>query len=141
MGDTFDLLFYPSPLTYRPAICRLKQSDLQVNSGFEARKDTNDRNDTNDMQGIPGRSLKEMDRTAIKQTLGFEPRVKMRLSEIERVIKKHRIIVPPPSRQTLIKLCEEGVFETVGTGPTIMGWLVFEDSFLRWVRNLDQGDE
>ncbi len=79
-----------------------------------------------------------MKTTEIKQTLDFQPRTKMRLSEIERLIKKHRIIIPPPSRQTLIKLCEDGTFETVGGGPTAIGWLVFEDSFIRWARSLDE---
>ncbi len=82
-----------------------------------------------------------MKRNTVKQTLDFEPRTKMRLSEIERMIRVHRIIVPPPSRQTLIKLCEEGTFETVGQAPTPMGWLVFEDSFMRWARSMDGGND
>ncbi len=65
----------------------------------------------------------------------------MRLCEVERLIKQHRIIVPPPSRQTLIKLCEDGTLETAGDRPTVMGWLVFEDSFLAWLRKLDSVDE
>lgn len=65
----------------------------------------------------------------------------MRLSEIERLIKKHRIIVPPPSRQMLIRLCEDGTLETAGDRPTPMGWLVFEDSFLGWLRKLDCVEE
>jgi len=82
-----------------------------------------------------------MEKTEIKQTFTFRPRVKMRLSEIERLIKKHRIIVPPPSRQTLIKLCEDGTLETAGDRPTVMGWLVFEDSFLAWLKKLDCTEE
>lgn len=62
----------------------------------------------------------------------------MRLSEIDRLIKKHRIIVPPPSRQTLIRLCEDGTFETASRGTKAIGWLVFEDSFMRWVKSLDE---
>ncbi|MGD9563567.1 MAG: hypothetical protein AB7P09_01650 [Pyrinomonadaceae bacterium] len=81
-----------------------------------------------------------MENKQLKQTLDFRPRTKMRLSEIERLIRKHRIIVPAPSRQTLIRLCEDGTFETAGERPTPMGWLVFEDSFLAWVKKLD-GDE
>lgn len=80
-----------------------------------------------------------MERTSIKQTLDFQPRTKIRLSEVERLIRKHRIIVPPPSRQTLIRLCEDGTFETVGDKPTAIGWLVFEDSFIQWARSLDDG--
>lgn len=93
-----------------------------------------DRNDMNDMQGFF-----KKDRTKdAKQMLDYQPRVKIRLSEIERLIRKHRIIVPPLSRQTLIKMCEEGIFETVGDGPTILGWLVYEDSFWKWAKSLDE---
>ncbi|MBA2335735.1 MAG: hypothetical protein M3449_00735 [Acidobacteriota bacterium] len=74
----------------------------------------------------------------MQQLFDFEPRPKMRLGEIERLIKKHRIITPPLSRQTLIKMCEDGTFETSGSRATMVGWLVFEDSFLRWVKSLDQ---
>jgi hypothetical protein len=76
--------------------------------------------------------------TNIKHPFDFEPRPKMRLGEIERLIKKHRIITPPLSRQTLIKMCEDGTFETSGAKATMVGWLVFEDSFLKWVKGLDQ---
>jgi hypothetical protein len=82
-----------------------------------------------------------MEREEVKRTLEFKPRVKMRLSEIERLMKKHRIIVPPLSRQTLIKLCEDGTFETAGGAPTMVGWLVFEDSFLAWLKKLDCVEE
>ena len=91
--------------------------------------------DTNETKGS-GRSPSEHSRS--KQPFDFRPRVKMRLSEIERLIRKHRIIVPPLSRQYLIKLCEDGTLETVGTRPTPVGWLVYEDSFHRWLRSLDE---
>ncbi|MGQ0540929.1 MAG: hypothetical protein ACT4O9_03635 [Blastocatellia bacterium] len=74
----------------------------------------------------------------MKQMLDIGIRPKMRLSEIERLIKKHRIIVPPLSRQTLIRMCEAGIFETAGNAASRSGWLVFEDSFLRWVKDLDR---
>ena len=61
----------------------------------------------------------------------------LRLAEIERLMKEHRIIVPPPSRRVLTKMCEEGQFETAGDRPTSLGWLVYEDSFWRWVSPLD----
>lgn len=77
----------------------------------------------------------------IKQTLTVAVRSKLRLGEIERLIRKHRIIVPPPTRHTLIKMCEEGIFETVGDRPTRLGWLVFEESFWQWARGLDEGGE
>ncbi len=74
----------------------------------------------------------------MQQTLDNKIRAKLRLSEIERLIKKHRIIVPPISRPTLITFCEDGTFETAGTSPTKLGWLVYEDSFWNWVKSLDE---
>ena len=68
--------------------------------------------------------------------LDLSPRPKLRLSEIERLIRKHRIIVPMPSRRYLITLCEDGTFETPvrrAKDP----WLVYEDSFLKWVKSMD----
>ena len=74
----------------------------------------------------------------MKQTLDFNIRTVIKLSEIERLIKKHRIMLPPPSRQTLIRMCESGIFETVSESPGRSGWLVYEDSFLRWVEGLSR---
>ncbi|HQX55591.1 MAG TPA: hypothetical protein PLP07_06660 [Pyrinomonadaceae bacterium] len=76
--------------------------------------------------------------TITKRLLDISPRPTLRLTEISRLIKKHRIITPAPSRPTLISLCENGTFETVGQGPTRFGWLVYEDSFLKWVRSLSK---
>ncbi|MGD9629198.1 MAG: hypothetical protein AB7V18_08130 [Pyrinomonadaceae bacterium] len=64
-------------------------------------------------------------------------RTKLRLSQVERLIEKHRVIVPPPSRRTLINMCEDGRFETASNPPGPLGWLVYEDSFWSWVRSLD----
>lgn len=74
---------------------------------------------------------------AANNVLNFVPRPKWKLSEVERQIRKHQIIVPCPSRQTLIGMCEEGIFETVGEEPTTLGWLVYADSFWKWARALD----
>jgi hypothetical protein len=62
----------------------------------------------------------------------FKPRTRLRLSEVERLIKQHRIIVPCPSRQTLIRMCEDGTLETPTGEPGRSGWEVYEDSFLKW---------
>ena len=69
---------------------------------------------------------------------GIVIRPTLRLTEIENLIKIHRLIQPPLSRATLVKMCEE-IFETVGDAPTSLGWLVFEDSFLEWVRSIQDG--
>jgi len=73
----------------------------------------------------------------IKQMNDEAKRAKVRLSEIERILRRERIIVPPPSRTKLIALCEDGTFETAGTKPGPFGWLVYEDSFLGWLKSLD----
>jgi hypothetical protein len=76
----------------------------------------------------------------MQHSLHTKTRTKLRLGEIDRLIRAHKIIVPPPSRPTLVKLCENGTFETVGGRPTSFGWLVYEDSFWNWVRKLDEGN-
>lgn len=75
----------------------------------------------------------------IKQLLTDGLRPKIRLAEIERLIRKHRIIIPPLSRATLLRMCEDGTFETAGETPQKGGWLVYEDSFVEWVTSLDGG--
>jgi hypothetical protein len=80
---------------------------------------------------------REMITNDMKQTLNAAARPKLRLVEVERLIKVHRIIVPPLSRATLVNFCEDGTFETAGTRPTSVGWLVFEDSFWKWAHSLD----
>lgn len=73
-----------------------------------------------------------------QRVLPFGIRPKLKLSEVERLIRRHRIITPCPARQTLIGFCEDGTFDTVGTSPTSFGWLVYEDSFWRWARSFDE---
>jgi len=75
----------------------------------------------------------------MKQVLEKQVRTKIRLAEIDRLIRRHRIIIPPLSRATLLRMCEDGTFETAGGGPTNLGWLVYEDSFVRSVDELDGG--
>lgn len=73
----------------------------------------------------------------MQQNNELKMRAKLKLSMVQRLIEKHRIIVPPPSRRTLINMCEDGRFETASNPPGQMGWLVYEDSFWKWVRSLD----
>lgn len=82
-----------------------------------------------------------MNENTIKQTLDLKIRPKLKISEIERLIRKHRIITPPPARSTLIGMCEDGTFETAGNAPTRVGWLIFEDSFWKWVLDMDESGE
>jgi hypothetical protein len=70
-----------------------------------------------------------------QRLLELSPPVMLRLSEIERLIRKERLIVPPLSRRALICLCEDGTFDTA---PRQEGkpYLVTEASFLKWVKHL-----
>lgn len=64
---------------------------------------------------------------------GFAIDPAMRLSEIETILRVQRVLVPVPSRDSLIKLCEEGTlkgFQEGGRGD----WWVYESSFIAWVR-------
>lgn len=86
----------------------------------------------------PDRRFTKFMKIEMKRTDDANFRVKLRLGEIERLIRKHRIMVPAPSRPSLVALCEDGTFETAGGKVTKFGWLVYEDSFWRWVRSLDE---
>jgi len=70
------------------------------------------------------------------QSLDSKKGTKLRLCEIERILRKERIIIPPPTRPTLIGFCEDGTFENAIK--TKLGWLVYEESFLRWISSLDE---
>ena len=69
------------------------------------------------------------------QSLDIKKTRRLRLSEIDRIIRKEGIIIPVPSRPTLIAFCEDGTFEN--SVKTKFGWLVYEESFLKWVESLD----
>lgn len=63
---------------------------------------------------------------------GFTVSPMLRLSEIEAILKRTRVIVPVPSRPTLIGLIEQG---TLVGRKLSHGWLVTEVSFKEWVRS------
>jgi hypothetical protein len=69
--------------------------------------------------------------------LDLKPRPLLRLSAVEQIIRANRLIVPPPSRPKLIALIEEGRIEGKRTD---YGWVMFEDSFLKWVNDLQKAD-
>ena len=74
-----------------------------------------------------------------QRTLDFSPATLLRVSEIERLLKKHRVIVPPPSRRALIGMCEDGTLRTAPRRNARGPWLVYEDSFHKWVERLHTG--
>ena len=64
-------------------------------------------------------------------------RPKLRISEVERLIRINRIIVPPLSRRSLIAMCEDGTLEHAPRRRPSERYLIYEDSFLKWVRDMD----
>lgn len=69
----------------------------------------------------------------------ISPRPKLRLAEIEKLLRIHRIIVPIPSRSTLTEMCEEGTLETAPRefGKRRFQWMVYEDSFIKWIKSME----
>ncbi|MEO6392851.1 MAG: hypothetical protein ABIP75_13470 [Pyrinomonadaceae bacterium] len=64
---------------------------------------------------------------------GFSIRPILRLNYVEKILRATRVVVPIPSRPTLIGWLEEGVWE----GKKLdYGWVVYEDSFHEWVRRM-----
>ena len=72
-----------------------------------------------------------------QQLADLLPRPRLRISEVERLIRIHRIIVPALSRRTILRMCEEGIFETAPRPRSGTTYLIYEDSFLKWVKGLD----
>jgi hypothetical protein len=68
---------------------------------------------------------------------GVKIRTRISLAEVENLIKKHRIEVPCPSRNTLIRMCEDGTFETPAGEVRRSFWMVYEDSFWSWALERD----
>lgn len=75
---------------------------------------------------------------ALQLDFGFAPRPKLRISEVQKLLGKHRILGnDAPCRETIINWCEDGTLEAVYSP---VGYLVYEDSFVDFVRRLDAGD-
>ncbi len=72
---------------------------------------------------------------SIQYRFNFVPRPLLKLSDIEHIIRDYKILRSVPSRSTLIEMCEDGTFEAKLTR---LGWLVFEDSFDRWLEELQK---
>ena len=68
----------------------------------------------------------------------FNIRPTLRLRVIEELLRDNRMMDPVPSRMTIIAWIESGVLEGRKT-PTGF-WLVYQDSFERFVRNLQSDD-
>ncbi len=74
---------------------------------------------------------------ATQRTLDITARPKLRISEVERLIRIKRIIVPPLSRRTLVSMCENGTLEHAPRNSPRQSYLIYEDSFLSWINSLD----
>lgn len=75
-----------------------------------------------------------------QRTLNLITRPKLRLCEVERLIRINRIITPPLSRRVLIEMCEDGTLATAPRKDRRARYLVYEESFLNWVRSLDEAE-
>lgn len=64
---------------------------------------------------------------------GFTTEPCLRLQRVEEILRRKRILDPAPSRPTLIKLIEDGTLEGIKTS---VGYVVYEYSFVAWVRSL-----
>ena len=68
----------------------------------------------------------------------FKVRPALRLREIEAALRSSRVIIPVPSRPTLIGLIEAGTlegFKLTQVQKKSQSWLVYEDSFHKWVKS------
>ena len=72
-----------------------------------------------------------------QRTLDFTARPKLRLSEVERLIRLKRIIIPPLSRRKIVAMCEDGTLEHAPRRSDREHYLIYEDSFLKWAKGLD----
>lgn len=73
-----------------------------------------------------------------QQTLvgvNFWVRPTLRLYDVQDLMAKTRAVAHKPSRHTLIAMIESGELEGKLTR---FGWLVFEDSLLKWLRELNE---
>lgn len=68
---------------------------------------------------------------SLQYQFDFAVRPMLKLSDIEQILVKARIMRDPPSRPVLIEMCEDGTFEAKKTR---FGWMVSEESFDRWVK-------
>jgi hypothetical protein len=89
------------------------------------------------LEGLEGsatmRAIWRVLHMAFQFDFGFSPRPTLRLSEVEYLLRKHRILGSKGiSRQTLINWIETGVLEGKSTQ---VGWVVYEDSFREFVAN------
>jgi hypothetical protein len=73
-----------------------------------------------------------------QQIAELQLRPRLRISEVERAIRIHRIILPPLSRRSILRMCEDGTFETAPRSSGRSPYFIYEDSFLDWVKSLDQ---
>lgn len=69
---------------------------------------------------------------------GFAPRPKLLLADIQAYMETHRVLGhQAPCRETIIGWIEDGTLEGFQTPK---GWVVYQESFKRFVAALDQGD-
>lgn len=65
---------------------------------------------------------------------GFQIRRTVRLCRALEILEASQVTDPLPTRRNLVDLLEEGIIEGKLSR---YGWLVYEDSFLNWIRNFN----
>ncbi len=71
--------------------------------------------------------------TIAQRDFGFAPRTILKLCVVEKLLRRHGCIQPPPSRPKLVALIEEGKIEGYKS-EDLNCYFVFEDSFNAWLR-------
>jgi hypothetical protein len=71
--------------------------------------------------------------TIAQRDFGFAPRNILRLCEVEKLLKRHGVIRPVPSRPKLVALIDEGIIDGY-KNEDFNCYVVFEDSFMAWLR-------
>lgn len=83
------------------------------------------------------------DQNAADYDFGFPIRPALRLGYVEHIIAAKGILKPTPSRMTLIRMIQSGVLQGKQLPHKQLNaeWIVYEDSFIAWVKSLAQAEE
>lgn len=75
-----------------------------------------------------------MQQSLFKHDFGAPIPRRLRIAKILEILRMTLVIDPPPGRNKIIHLCEDGTLDGVLTE---FGYLITEESFNAWVRSID----
>lgn len=78
-----------------------------------------------------------IEQDALPYEFGFPIRPALRLGYVESILQSSRVLLPVPSRGLLIRMIQSGELEGKKVGGV---WIIYEDSFLSWVRSVSLND-